>query len=430
MHRKIKLALRSDLIKVSSKTGIATAIKIGAGFITSKILALFVGPSGLAILGQLSNVCNIIQSLSTGGITIGVTKYISEYADDKIAQQRIINNSLKITFISSAFCMVAVLLSYSYIGNFFFNSDKYNHILLVLGGTLILFSFNSLITGIINGLKNFKLYVTINIVTSFINLSATVILVYFFRVYGALLSFVLTPTVVFFISWFFVRREFWINYRFLSTTIDKKTVKLLGRFSLMAINNAVVGAVAQIAIRSLITGKMSLDVAGVWDGMNRLSTAYLLLLTTSIQVYYLPTLSYIKDHRLLWKEIIRTEKIIIPVTILMFVIIFLFKGMIIDLLFSREFYLMKTVFAYQLLGDLLKISGWIIAYTMYAKAMMKQLIITDNLFTILYVTISYVLMNTFGYGLNAVYYAYILNNSIYLIAIYIFMKNYTSKKNG
>ena len=120
MHQKIKHALKSDLIKVSSKTGLATVVKIVSSFIVSKVLAIFVGPSGLAVLGQLTNVGNMIQSLSTGGITVGVTKYIAEYSDNKEAQQRIINNSIKITFICSTICTVGVLLSYRYLGNFFF----------------------------------------------------------------------------------------------------------------------------------------------------------------------------------------------------------------------------------------------------------------------------------------------------------------------
>ena len=120
MRKKIKQAITSDLVKVSSKTGIATAVRIAASFIVSKILAIFVGPSGLAVLGQLNNVGNIIQSLSTAGITVGVTKYVSEYSDDKESQQKVINNALKLTFISSAICTAAVLLSYKFLGTFLF----------------------------------------------------------------------------------------------------------------------------------------------------------------------------------------------------------------------------------------------------------------------------------------------------------------------
>lgn len=427
MRVKINAALRSDLIKVSSKTGIATAIRIGASFIISKILAIFVGPSGLAILGQLNNASNIIQSLSTGGITVGVTKYISEFSDRRESQIKIINTSLKLTFLCSAICSFGVLVSYKFLGYRLFHSNKYDQILLILGTTLILFSFNSLITAIINGLRNFKLYIIINIFTSLISLITTLVFVYSLGVYGSLLSLVLSPTLIFFISWFLVRKEGWLNYQFFKIPFDRKSLKLLSTFSLMAINNAIVGAIAQIAIRSLITGKMNIDVAGIWDGMNKLSAGYMLLITTSIQVYYLPTLSFIKDKKLLWKEIIKTEKIILPLSLLLFTIIFIFRGFIINMLFSKEFYLMKSIFAYQLLGDIIKIASWILSYTMYAKAMAKQLIITDNLFTLIYVFTSYLFMKNLDYGLNAVYYSYIINNLIYLIFMYFFMKKYTSK---
>ena len=426
MREKIKKALRSDLIKVSSKTGVATAIRIGASFVISKILAIFVGPSGLAILGQLANASNILQSLSTGGITVGVTKYISEYSDSREKQINIINTSLKLTFLCSAICSLGALLSYKFLGYQLFQSNKYDQILLILGITLILFSFNSLITAIINGLRNFKLYVIINISTSIISLLTTLVFVYWLGVYGALLSLVLSPAVIFFISWFLVRKEDWLNYRFFKIPFDRKSLKLLSTFSLMAINNAIVGAIAQIAIRSLITRKMNIDVAGIWDGMNKLSAGYMLLITTSIQVYYLPTLSFIKDKELLWKEIIKTEKIILPLSLLLFSIIYLFRGIIINLLFTKEFFLMKSIFAYQLFGDLIKIASWILSYTMYAKAMAKQLIITDNLFTLIYVVFSYFLMKALNYGLDAVYFAYIINNIIYLIFMYFFMKKYTS----
>ncbi len=427
MIKRIKSVLRSDLIKISSKTGIATAVRIAASFIVSKVLAIFVGPSGLAIMGHLNNVGNILQSLSTGGITVGVTKYVAEYADDKKQQDKVINASLKIIFICSSICTVLVLISFKYLGAYFFNTSAYDSVLFLLGLTLVLFSFNSLFIAILNGFKKYKLYITINIATSIISLLLTVGLVYQFGVYGALLSFVLSPAMVFFLSWYMVRNEQWLSLDFLRVKTDRKSVKLLGSFSLMVINNAVVGAVAQILVRFFLTGNMDIVAAGIWDGMNRLSAAYLLFLTASIQVYYLPTLAFIKDNKLLWKEILRTERIILPLALVIFIFIFLFRGFIIDVLFTKEFYLMKSVFALQLIGDLIKIASWLISYTMYAKAMVKNLIITDNLFTFFYVLVSYLFLTQSHLGLSSVYYAYILNNLIYLVFIYFFMKKHLAK---
>ena len=80
MRQKIKSVIKSDLVKVTSKTGIASAVKLAANFIVSKILAVFVGPSGLAILGQLNNIGSILQALSTGGIGMGVIPF-ARYGD-------------------------------------------------------------------------------------------------------------------------------------------------------------------------------------------------------------------------------------------------------------------------------------------------------------------------------------------------------------
>ena len=217
MKEKIKSVLKSDMIRVTSKNGVATAFRLASGFVVSKVLAVFVGPAGLAILGQMSNISNIFQTISNGGITIGITKYIAEYADDKIRQQKIILNALIITFICSAFCSVFILVFYKYINRLIFDKQNYESIVLILGATMVLFSFNSVIAAVLNGLKNFKLYIRINVISSVLTLISTLILVYFFNLYGALLSVIVVPSAIFFISWYLVRKEPWATKDFFLT---------------------------------------------------------------------------------------------------------------------------------------------------------------------------------------------------------------------
>jgi len=106
----------------------------------------------------------------------------------------------------------------------------------------------------------------------------------------------------------------------------------------------------------------------------------------------------------------------------MFAVLFLLRGLIINVLFSHEFFLMKDIFIYQLIGDLIKVAGWMMAYTMYAKAMTRPLIISDNVFTLINLSLCYLLIGP--YGLNAVYYAYIINGTIYMVFMYFFLRRY------
>ena len=59
-------------------------LKIGTGLITSKILAIFIGPSGMALAGNFKNFMTSIESIATLGFQNGIVKYIVEHKHDEI----------------------------------------------------------------------------------------------------------------------------------------------------------------------------------------------------------------------------------------------------------------------------------------------------------------------------------------------------------
>ena len=82
--------------------------------------------------------------------------------------------------------------------------------------------------------------------------------------------------------------------------------------------------VAQILIRRYIMVSLSATEAGWWEAMNRISNIYLLVVSTSFGVYYLPRLSEIVDIQELRKEIYKAFQIIIPLLLGGFSLIYLF----------------------------------------------------------------------------------------------------------
>ena len=120
--------------------------------------------------------------------------------------------------------------------------------------------------------------------------------------------------------------------------------------------------------------------------MTRVSNAYLVLLTTTLSVYYLPKLSEINDNFTIRKEIFSGYKIILPVLIVLSSMIYVFRNWIVLILFSENFLPTTNLFAVQLLGDVFKISSWLIANLMLAKAMSKLYILSEILFSLSLVT--------------------------------------------
>jgi len=88
----IKTISRTPLFKVTSLNSISVLLKIGIGLITSKVLAIFIGPGGLALVGNLRNFLTSIESVATLGFQNGVVKYIAQYKDDESKLKRIISS--------------------------------------------------------------------------------------------------------------------------------------------------------------------------------------------------------------------------------------------------------------------------------------------------------------------------------------------------
>lgn len=65
----------------------------------------------------------------------------------------------------------------------------------------------------------------------------------------------------------------------------------------MAVTSAVCVPVSHILVRNHLGETFGQEYAGYWEAMWRLSAAYLMLVTTTLSVYYLPMLSELKSLR-------------------------------------------------------------------------------------------------------------------------------------
>ena len=105
--------------------------------------------------------------------------------------------------------------------------------------------------------------------------------------------------------------------------------------------------------------------------MNKLSSMYLMVITSSLGIYFLPKLSELKTDKELRKEILKAYKIILPILIVGLIFIYFLRAFVVGILFSSDFSPMISLFGYQLIGDFFKIAAWILAFNMVAKSMTK-----------------------------------------------------------
>ena len=410
------------LIKTSVLTGISTVIKLVSAFVINKVIAIYIGPTGLAIVGQLQSFTSIITTFSNGAISSGIVKYTAEYQDIE-EKKKIFSSSIVISLICSLIISIFLFGFSDYLSELILKDIQYSSVFIIFGATIFLFALNMVLISILNGQKEIKKYVLVNIAGSIFSLVFTSILIMQLNLMGALYAMVLNQSVMFFVTLAFVIKSSWFKLEYFKQGLDKESLSKLSKYSLMAIVSALTVPVSHLIIREYIGENLGWDSAGYWQGIWYISTMYLMLVTTTLGVYYLPRLSEIQDNKELRKEIFSGYKIIMPIVILASLIIFLLKEYVILIAFSKDFMPMMELFAWQLMGDVIKIASWLLAYLMLAKAMTKVFIYTEVLFSALFVGLSILFVDKFG--LVGITYAYALNYLLYLVMmIFIFRKRF------
>jgi len=414
---RIKNFLKTDLFQTSFWNGIATVIKMGTGLISNKIVAVYLGPSGVALLGQFSNFIGMATSFATGGINGGVTKYLAEYRGEEEKQNSVLSTGFKSTLITTLIVALVVFIGADYFCNTILHTSKYKNLFYIFSVTLILFTLNGFFMSVLNGFKEFKKIVYVNISTSFIGLAIAIFLVIAYGVYGALLGLVLSTTLIAFITFALVYNSPWFSVKKLWQKFDFLILKKLSNYTLMTFTSIFAVTYIQLSVRTYIINHLSIQEAGYWQGVVKISDIYLSIITTTLSIYYMPRLSEIKEDKELRAEIFKGYKFLLPLTIFSSLIIYLFKGFIVNTLFSPEFKPMESLFFFQLLGNVFKIASWLLAFLMLSKAMTKLFIVTELLFGIGYFGLVYVFLNLIG--LQGAVLAYCVNYFLYLVVFVV-----------
>jgi PST family polysaccharide transporter len=187
----------------------------------------------------------------------------------------------------------------------------------------------------------------------------------------------------------------------------------------MTIVSSLTVPVAQILVRNIVIKYSSYAEAGYWQAVMRVSDAYLMIVTTSFSVYYLPKLSSLKTQSEIGNEIRSGYKLILPFVFASSLLIYLGRFFIIRILYSQQFGAMEAFFGPQLFGDFFKIASWILGYLMVAKSMTLAFVASELFFSTSYVLLSLFFVSRTG-SIGAAY-AFAVNYAVYFcFMIFVF----------
>lgn len=403
------------LFKTSFFTGLLTLLRLSSSFIIAKVLAIYVGPAGFAVMGQFQNFVQIVQTFAGGMVQSGVVKYTAEYSDDTDKKAKILGAGVRLSVALSLLLGVLILIWHKWLSLYLFHSDQHGFVLVLFAVTLLFFVFNSLLMAMINGERDIKWYSVCNASSVLLGLVSTIVLVKFFSLNGALCAAVLSTTIGFFTTISLVYKRPWFKLSNFIQRPDWQSIKCLMTYGLMLIVSSLMVPVVQFLLRSFIVGHFTWQGAGYWQATTRISDLYLMVITSTLSVYYLPKLSALKNNTDIKKEIIYGYKRILPIVIVLALCVYIAKVWIVEILFTPEFFSMLPLFKFQLIGDVLKIGSWLLGYVLVARAIIKWFILTEIIFGLSYYVFAVVFSHF--YGLEGVTLAFAVNYALYWIVM-------------
>lgn len=410
-----------NLLKTSALNAIAVAVKMLTMLGLNKVLAVYVGPSGYAIIGQLQNAFQILTTFSSGAINTGVTRYTAEFNGDFSKQQAVWKTAGTISLLGSLLASLLIFVFNEQLASFIVQGESLSSVFTWFACALVFFVFNAFFLAVLNGRKEVVTYVIANILGSLLSLVIVAGLTIIYGLKGALISLAIYQSASFVITLFLCTRMAWFKVRYFWGRIDPVVARNLAKYTVMALTSAVCMPVSQMVVRASIGHDLGWENAGYWEAMSRLSAAYLMFVTSTLSVYYLPRLAELKTNWELRNEILQGYKVILPCAVIASVLMYVFRHQVIYILFSSDFYVIEKLFAYQMLGDVFKIASWILGYILTARAYVGLFVISEIIFAVLFVVLANVF--TAGLGLEGVSMAHAVTYMIHLISMVIILRS-------
>ncbi len=375
-----------------SLNSISVAVSFVLGIVSAKIISVFLGTSGMALMGSFRNFATMGKSIATLGISNSIVKLFVENKEDK-KELSVIYSTFFWLFLGVSTVLAILILAFATpISAFLFFTESHTTPIRFFALLLPLMVINTFWMAIYNGLEKYKKIVIIQIVSNVLVFGMTAFMIWQEQIFGGLLSIAVGEILMVMVTFSFVSQDK-NSFRFdLHKIVSKKYVDVIRKFSVMALLSAFAVPMTLLFIRNNIVQDYSIQEAGIWDAVNRLSSFYMMFFSSGLSLYYMPKLASIHTESEFKTELKSYFKVFVPLFFLMLVVIYLVRNFILGIAFTPEFSGINDLLIWQLAGDLIKIMTLAFGFQILVKTMMKRYFLVEIIFNVSYFLLAVFLM--------------------------------------
>ena len=408
------------ILKITSLNSLVVGGRLVISLVVQNLLAQYTGQSGIAKVGQLRNLSSMLMSLTSFGTFNGVVKYVSEYKSDQKNLLKLFSTLYVFSFTASIILFLILFFGASYFSEKLFFSAEYSIVFKVMAVAVPFISMNRIFSGVINGISDYKKHTKIEFISHFLAALLLLASLYFYSIKGVLIAIALTPVIQFSVLIYIFGKLLKDYVDFKSISFKVPFLKPLLGFALMSFVATVLSNYLEIDLRTLIADTINENEAGIWTAMNLISKNYMQFLIAIFTLYILPKYAVIKTSFEFRSEILNIFKSLIPLVFTGMILVYVFRDIIIRVIFTDAFLGMSILFKWQLAGDFTRFIANVLAYQFIAKKQIKYFIFTHLIGLIMYYLFGRYFITS--YGTEGVVMALLVSNLIYLSVVFIVLR--------
>jgi O-antigen/teichoic acid export membrane protein len=352
----------------ASAGAVQTLVSMALSFLSIKVTSVYLGPSGIGALGQLTYFIALTQAVLAAGLHTGLVRRIAVLREDRTARDRVISTVLLMLLLAGIPSALAIAVSSSWLAAKVLYDGKLDAPFLVLSASFVFGLVAMVITACANGAKDFWSLAWINIGTGLSSVVMLTLLCPRFGLDGGLFATAVLPIFTAAIGYAIARRHEWWPKRPLVHGFSAPEAKGVVAFVPMAMVTAIGLPLIQLLIRDAVVARSGMNSVGLLQGVMRISDMYLGVASGIFAMYFFARFSEIRDAAELVHEAGRGFLVIVPAVALASVVIYLLRDWIVRLVFTVDFLPMRDLFGWQAFGNTLKMIGWLFGYILLAKA--------------------------------------------------------------
>lgn len=384
-------------------------LKILVGIISAKFVAIFLGTTGIGLVGLLQNTLAIISSITGFGINISgvrmVTLANAEENHHEFSKTVLVLKRASIT--TGILGVFLTLILAKPLSIWTFGSAEYTNWFLVLSINFIFSSLAINKMALLQGTRSMKEIAVSTVVYAVLVTAVTLPIYYFFKMEGIVAVLVLTAILNYAINWFFARK---ISVVPVSVGI-KETIsrsKEMIQLGFLLSINVIFGQITAYLLKLYFNFQHATEsVLGLYVVATTLLLTYVGMVFSAMSTDFYPRLTQVQSDNNKVKEMVNDQIEVALLLLTPLVVIFYFLApFLITILYSDDFLGVVLILKWALLAIIIKAIIWPLAFIILAKGekklYFKQEILGDAM-NIIFTIIGYYYFGLIGIGLAMVF---------------------------